>query len=104
MLAHSANADFKSPFEIIHGAVPDLDSLRVFGSEAYVMKPGRTSADVDPYAFKGLYIGNDMCSPMLVIYDYRSYKTIRSGNELEVNAYNMIKDSDKYVRVGSTSH
>jgi hypothetical protein len=107
MLSHSANTDFKSPHELMHGAVPDIDRLRVFGSEAYVMKPGRTSADVDPYAFKGLYIGNDMYSPMFIIYDYRSNKTIRSSNviinELEVNAYNIIKDSDKYVRVGSTS-
>jgi len=50
---------------------------------------------------------DNIYSPMFIIYDYISNKTIRSSNviinQLEVNAYNIIKDSDKYIIVGSTS-
>ena len=45
---------------------------------------------------------------MLHIFDYRSNKTIRSSNcivnEIETNSYNIINDSDKYIRVASTSN
>ena len=60
---------------------------------------------MDAHYFKELYNGNDMFSPMFLVYDYKSNKTISSSNvifiELEKYLYKIIKDSDRYTRAST---
>jgi len=46
-----------SPYEIIHGRIPDVSRLRVFGCRVYVRPPGRRPSKLDIHAVKGIFLG-----------------------------------------------
>ena len=46
-----------TPYELWHGAPPDLSHLRVFGSPTYFLVPDAGRQKLDPKATKGIYVG-----------------------------------------------
>ena len=49
--------DGKSPFEMLHGTVPDTSKLRVFGCDAFVVPPLTSQGKLDARAVKCMLVG-----------------------------------------------
>ena len=57
LLPHTALADSKSPFDLLHNRKPDYISLRVFGCACFPMLRDYTSSKLDPRSPKCVFLG-----------------------------------------------
>lgn len=46
-----------TPYELVHGEKPDVSSLRIFGSPAFIHVPDARRRKLDPKAIEGIFVG-----------------------------------------------
>jgi len=56
---HSVGAHHKTAYELFTGHRPDVNRLRVFGCDAFVLRAGENLGKLDARAKKGIFVGYD---------------------------------------------
>ena len=51
--------EYKTPYELLYGTVPDISHLRIFGCDAYAYNFDVSRQKLDDTAIKGVFVGYD---------------------------------------------
>lgn len=66
------STDAKSPLELLNGRKPSIDHLRVFGCEAWVLKPEpRRTGKFEPKSERGIFIGYENTTTYRILLEDR---------------------------------
>ena len=69
------NENYKSPFEMIFKRKPDLTTVKIFGSDAYVQVDQRKDRFLSKVTEKGIFIGIDKGRPSRYIIHFPKRRT-----------------------------
>ena len=87
---------FKTPYELLYGAVPDVTHLRIFGCDAYAYNFDVSRQKLDDCAIRGVFVGYCKKSSSYLIYIPNKRKIMRSAhvvfNERGFNAPGAISE------------
>lgn len=70
----------KTPAELWYGRQIDLNKLKIFGCECYVLIQDHKRGKLDPKSEKGYFVGYDVESPSYRVYFPRTREIVSSGN------------------------
>ena len=70
------------PFQRVTGAGPDLANLRVFGCPAYVHIESSRRKKLDPKAWKGIFVGYAVDSPVVSIWSITQLPGVLSAHRM----------------------
>ena len=72
--------EYKTPYELLYGTVPDISHLRIFGCDAYAYNFDVSRQKLDDTAIKGVFVGYDDKSSSYLIYIPNKRKIMRSAH------------------------
>ena len=80
LLPHAAFNNNITPFELVHGVVPDLSHLRVFGCDCYVLDNDSNKSKLSPKGLPGTFLGYSKSSQSYRAMLWTSKKVVVSRN------------------------
>jgi hypothetical protein len=84
------------PYQLVTGLPPDLDLLRVFDCPCFVQIDKQLRRKLDDRAWKGLFVGYALDSPVYLVWNPRTRRLVRSRN---VKFYELAVVSSSFMEV-----